>query len=223
MSHLAIFDLDHTLITTDSDNAFPQFLIEEGLMDADYAQAKNAQFYQDYQSGCLNVADFVRFAIEPIKSFSADELAQLHQKFMQKHILPHITPMATTLVESHRAAGDTLLVISSTNEFIITPICQRFGIDNVIGTRLEVDSTGHFTGNIVGTPSLREGKITRLNEWLASRGETLQDYEKTYFYSDSKNDLPLLERVDEPVAVNPDEVLLQVAQERGWAVLNWIK
>ncbi len=222
MSNLAIFDLDHTLITTDSDNAFPKFLIEKGLVDADYANAKNEQFYQDYQAGCLNVADFVRFEIEPIIPFSADELTKLHQEFMQKYIVPHITPMATMLVDSHRAAGDTLLVISSTNEFIITPICQRFGINNVIGTRLEVGADGHFTGNIIGTPSLREGKITRLHEWLDARGETLQNYGKTYFYSDSKNDLPLLEYVDEPVAVNPDEVLLATAQERGWAILNFM-
>lgn len=221
MNNLAIFDLDHTLITTDSDNAFPTFLIEQGLLDADYAQAKNKQFYQDYQNGCLNIADFIRFTIEPLKPLQANELAKLHQEFTKKYILPHITPMAQKLVHQHRTAGDTLLVISSTNEYIITPICHLFGIENIIGTQLETDSQGHFTGNIVGTPSLREGKITRLHEWLTQRGETLDDYDKTYFYSDSKNDLPLLEQVDEPIAVNPDDVLLAIAQTRHWKILNF--
>lgn len=221
MKNLAIFDLDHTLINTDSDNAFPQFLIEKGLMDADYAAAKNAQFYQDYQNGCLNVADFVRFAIEPIKSFSASQLSELHQEFTQKYIVPHITQMAKMRVQSHREAGDELLVISSTNEFIITPICHLFGIENIIGTQLETDANGCFTGEIVGTPSLREGKITRLDAWLAARGETRQSYDKIYFYSDSKNDLPLLEQVSDPVAVNPDAVLLAHAQEKGWAILHF--
>lgn len=222
MKNLAIFDLDHTLINTDSDNAFPQFLIEKGLMDADYAAAKNAQFYQDYQNGCLNVADFVRFSVEPIKAFSASQLAELHRKFTEKHIMPHITQMARTLVRSHQDAGDEVLVISSTNEFIITPICHLFGIENIIGTKLEVDVNGCFTGEIVGTPSLREGKITRLDEWLAARGASRADYAKIYFYSDSKNDLPLLEQVSDPVAVNPDDVLLAHAQAKGWAILYFV-
>lgn len=222
MKNLAIFDLDNTLINTDSDNAFPKFMIEKGLLDAKEAAAKNAQFYQDYQNGCLKVADFVAFQVAPIKPFNRIQLNELHQEFMSKYILPHITQMARMLVQSHREAGDELLVISSTNEFIITPICHEFGIDNVIGTQLEIDATGRFTGNIVGTPSLGEGKITRLNEWLAMRGETLQSYGKTYFYSDSKNDLPLLNVVSDPVAVNPDDVLLAYAQQRDWAILNFI-
>ncbi len=222
MKNLAIFDLDHTLINTDSDNAFPEFMIEKGWLDAEEAAAKNAQFYQDYLNGCLKVADFVAFQIAPIKTFSQAQLNEAHQEFMQKYIAPHITQMARMLVESHRAAGDELLVISSTNEFIITPICHEFGITNIIGTQLETDANGCFTGNIVGTPSLREGKITRLNEWLAARGETLESYGKTYFYSDSKNDLPLLNLVSDPVAVNPDDVLLAHAQQHGWAVLNFM-
>ena len=122
----------------------------------------------------------------------------------------------------HRQAGDELLVISSTNEFIITPICHLFGIENIIGTQLEIGENGRYTGGYIGTPSLKEGKITRLNEWLAARGETLQSYGKSYFYSDSKNDLPLLRHVSDPVAVNPDEVLLQEATEKGWPVLNFM-
>lgn len=222
MNNLAIFDLDHTLINTDSDNAFPQFMIEKGYVDADYAAAQNEKFYQDYQQGCLNVHEFVAFQVEPLKSFNKKQLADLHQEFMQKYIEPHISAMAKMLVKSHQDAGDELLVISSTNEFIITPICHTFGITNIIGTRLETDENGFFTGKVLGTPSLREGKITRLNEWLQENQRRREDYGKIYFYSDSKNDLPLLNEVSDPVAVNPDEVLHQYAQQHGWPVLNFL-
>lgn len=186
MKNLAIFDLDHTLINTDSDNAFPKFLIEQGLLDADYAAAQNEKFYQDYLSGCLNVADFVRFQITPIAHLTPAQRNALHQKFQAQHIAPHAGQAAKDLVNRHRRAGDELLVISSTNEYIIAPICQQiFGIRNIIGTQLETDANGLFTSNIIGTPSLQEGKITRLNQWLAARGETLASYGKTYFYSDS--------------------------------------
>ena len=129
--------------------------------------------------------------------------------------------LGSQLHQSHQAAGDELLVISSTNEFIITPICHTFGIHNVIGTQLEIDADGHYTGNYVGTPSLKEGKITRLNQWLAARNESLADYDKVYFYSDSKNDLPLLRYVNEPVAVNPDAELEAEAKAKGWPILNF--
>ncbi|MDO4433077.1 MAG: HAD family hydrolase [Alysiella sp.] len=221
MKNLAIFDLDHTLINTDSDNAWPQFMMEKGFLDKEVAAAQNAKFYQDYQNGCLNVHEFVAFQIEPMKALSQETLHELHREFTEKYIKPHITAMAKMLVESHRDAGDELLVISSTNEFIISPICHLFGINNIIGTQLEQNAQGRYTGKIVGTPSLREGKIERLNQWLAARGQTWASYGKTYFYSDSKNDLPLLLRVSNPVAVNPDEVLLQHAQQNGWAVLHF--
>lgn len=222
MTNLAIFDLDHTLINTDSDNAWPQFMIEKGLLDAEEAAARNRKFYQDYQNGCLNIREFIAFQTRPVQQLSTDELTVLHEEFMEKYIKPHITEMARMLVESHRNTGDELLVISSTNEFIITPICHLFGIRNIIGTRLETDSQGHYTGNIIGTPSLREGKITRFNEWLEQQGKVLSDYGRTYFYSDSKNDLPLLQYVSDPVAVNADDVLLAHAQKHGWPCLNFV-
>lgn len=222
MTHLAIFDLDHTLISTDSDNAWPQYMIEKGYLDADFAAAQNEKFYRDYQQGCLNVHEFIQFQVAPLKAFSAEQLARMHQEFMQQYITPHIGAMAKMLVENHRNAGDELLVISSTNEFIITPICHAFGITNIIGTQLETDERGHFTGNLIGTPSLREGKITRLDQWLAARGKTRADYDKIYFYSDSQNDLPLLNQVSDPVAVNPDKTLLQHAQQNGWPILNFM-
>lgn len=221
MKNLAIFDLDHTLINTDSDKGWCEFMIEKGLLDAATAAAKNEQFYRDYQNGCLNVHEYVAFQVEPMRRLPRVELDALHREFVDSKIKPHLTAMAKMLVDSHRGAGDELLVISSTNDFVITPICRLFGIEHIIGTTLETDSNGRLTGRIAGIPALREGKITRLNQWLAHRGETLASYGKTYFYSDSKNDLPLLRLVDEPVAVNPDAELLLEAQQKGWAILNF--
>ncbi|KPN71638.1 HAD family phosphatase [Neisseria sp. 83E34] len=221
MKNLAIFDLDNTLINTDSDHSWPQYLMKKGLVDIEYTQKQNDKFYQDYQNGCLNIDEFLKFHLEPLSRFSKEELAKMHEEFVAEFIAPHISMMAKMLVQSHRDTGDELLVISSTNEFIITPICHLFGITNIIGTQLETCSDGRYTGSYIGTPSLKEGKITRLNEWLAARGETLQSYGKTYFYSDSKNDLPLLRLVSDPVAVNPDETLQQEASEKGWPVLNF--
>ncbi len=221
MKNLAIFDLDNTLINTDSDHTWPQYLMKKGLVDVEYTEAQNEKFYQDYRNGCLNIDEFLKFHLAPLKEYSMEQLAEMHREFMAEFITPNITPMQRMLVDSHKNAGDELLVISSTNEFIITPICHAFGIENVIGTQLEIGSDGRYTGNYHGTPSLKEGKITRLNEWLAARGETLDSYDKVYFYSDSKNDLPLLRHVNEPVAVNPDAELLAEAQEKGWPVLNF--
>lgn len=221
MNNLAIFDLDNTLINTDSDHSWPQYLMEKGLVDIEYTRAQNDKFYRDYQQCCLDIDEFLAFHLEPLSRYSREELDAMHREFMQLYILPHITPMQRMLVDSHRAAGDELLVISSTNEFIITPICRHFGIENIIGTQLETGEDGRFTGRYIGTPSLKEGKITRLNEWLAGRGETLESYGKTYFYSDSKNDLPLLRVVSDPVAVNPDEVLSAEAAALNWPVLNF--
>lgn len=222
MKNLAIFDLDHTLINTDSDNGWCNFMIEKGLLDADTAAAKNEQFYQDYKNGCLNVHEYVAFQVEPMKTLSRAELDELHREFVAEKIQRHITAMAKMLVQSHRDAGDELLVISSTNDFVITPICHLFGIHNIIGTELETDAAGHFTGRIKGTPSLREGKIERLQQWLSERGSRMADFGKIYFYSDSKNDLPLLCAVSDPVAVNPDETLQQHAQQHGWPILNFV-
>lgn len=222
MKNLAIFDLDHTLINTDSDNAWPQFMIEKGYLDEKIAAEKNKQFYEDYQKGCLNIHEFIAFQVAPMQSLSHEQLTQLHQEFRQKYIRPHMSAMAKMLVQSHKDAGDELLVISSTNEFIITPICHEFGIENIIGTQLQQDASGRYTGKIEGIPSLREGKIERLNQWLDERHEKLTDYGKTYFYSDSKNDLPLLSIVSDPVAVNPDKELQQHAQQNGWPVLNFM-
>ena len=221
MKNLAIFDLDNTLINTDSDHSWPQYLIKKGIVDAAETEAQNEKFYQDYQNGCLDIDAFLKFHLAPLARFSKEELAEFHREFMAEYIVPHISPMQRMLVQSHQMAGDEMLVISSTNEFIITPICHLFGIHNIIGTQLETGEDGRYTGNYIGTPSLKEGKITRLNQWLAERGETFESYGKVYFYSDSKNDLPLLRIVDEPVAVNPDAELEKEAKAKGWPILNF--
>ena len=221
MKNLAIFDLDNTLINTDSDNSWPQYLMNKGVVDIEFVRTKNDKFYQDYLNGCLDIDEFLQFQLEPLKHFCLEELAHMHGEFTQEFIVPHISSMAKMLVQSHREAGDELLVISATNEFIITPICHLFGIENIIGTQLEMGENGRYTGGYIGTPSLKEGKITRLHEWLSARNKSFDAYEKTYFYSDSKNDLPLLNYVTDPVAVNPDQELLQTALEKGWPVLNF--
>ena len=221
MKNLAIFDLDNTLINIDSGHAWSAFLIKKIPDDAAQTEAQNEKFYHDYQNGCLDIDAFCNFHLAPLARYSKEELAEFHREFMAEYIIPHISPMQRMLVQSHQMAGDETLVISSTNEFIITPICHLFGITNIIGTQLETGTDGRYTGNYIGTPSFREGKITRLNQWLAERGETLESYGKTYFYSDSKNDLPLLRLVDEPVAVNPDAELEKEAKEKGWPVLNF--
>ena len=221
MKNLAIFDLDNTLINIDSGHAWSAFLIKKIPDDAAQTEAQNEKFYRDYQNGCLDIDAFLKFHLAPLARYSKEELAEFHREFMAEYIIPHISPMQRMLVQSHQMAGDETLVISSTNEFIITPICHLFGITNIIGTQLETGTDGRYTGNYIGTPSFREGKITRLNQWLVERGETLESYGKTYFYSDSKNDLPLLSLVNEPVAVNPDAELEQEAKEKGWPVLNF--
>lgn len=219
--NLAIFDLDRTLINCDSDNEWPKYLLKKGLIDQSFVDFERNKYYQDYINGCLNIDEFLKFQLAPLGRFSRAELDKMHNEYLHEFILPHITMMAKMLVQSHRDAGDELLLLSATNEFIITPIAHVFGIENVIGVQLETDSNGNYTGAYVGTPSFKEGKVTRLHEWLQSRGLTMSSYEKIYFYSDSHNDLPLLKEVTDPVAVNPDDKLNSYAQQHGWPVLNF--
>lgn len=219
--NLAIFDLDRTLINCDSDNEWPKYLLKKGLIDLSFVDFERNKYYQDYINGCLNIDEFLKFQLAPLGRFSRAELDKMHNEYLHEFILPHITMMAKMLVQSHRDAGDELLLLSATNEFIITPIAHVFGIENVIGVQLETDNNGNYTGAYVGTPSFKEGKVTRLHQWLQSRGLTMSSYEKIYFYSDSHNDLPLLKEVTDPVAVNPDDKLNSYAQQHGWPVLNF--
>lgn len=213
---LAIFDLDNTLIAGDSDHGWGQFLVDEGAVDAERYRRKNDQFYRDYENGCLDMDTYLRFALEPLRDLEPARLAELHRKFMEAVIAPLWLPRAETLLAEHRAAGDFLLVVTSTNRFIVEPICERLGVDDLIATEPEQEN-GRYTGRIHGVPSYREGKVTRMNEWLKGRDWRL---EEASFYSDSINDLPLLEEVGRPVAVDPDDALRAIAGERGWEIIS---
>jgi len=213
---LAIFDLDNTLLRGDSDHAWGRFLVERHLVDGDVYERENERYYAQYQAGTLDIMEFLAFALAPLARFDRATLETWHQEFMRSKILPMITASARTLVEKHRARGDTLLIITATNRFLTAPIARAFGIDHLLATEPEV-ANGRYSGRVAGTPCYREGKVLRLQEWLRQHGETLGD---SWFYSDSHNDLPLLEIVTHPIAVNPDDILRSTAQARHWPVLH---
>lgn len=214
---LAIFDLDNTLIAGDSDYEWGEFVVRKGLVDAKAYAAQNAAFYQDYQSGTLDIIAYQRFALAPLVGMPVSELTRLHQEFMQTVIMPLALPKALELINSHRQEGHQLLVITATNRFITEPIVRWLGMDEMIATDPAFDAQGHILGDVVGIPSFQEGKIQRLHQWLAHKGMTPDE---TWFYSDSRNDLPLLQQVTHPVAVDPDEVLRDYAQAHGWSVVS---
>lgn len=215
---LAIFDLDNTLLAGDSDHSWGEFLVEQKLVDAHSFKESNDQFYADYCNGTLDIDAYLRFALAPIKNRDASDLDALHQHFMREKIDAMILPKAIGLVESHRAKGHTLLVITATNQFITAPIVKRFGIENLLASEGEIID-GVYTGEPAGTPCFAEGKVERLQQWLASN-ETNEAIEGAYFYSDSRNDLPLLELVDNPVAVDPDPTLEEAAASRNWPIIS---
>lgn len=217
--NLALFDLDNTLLAGDSDYNWSLFLIGEGLLDAEQHQARNEQFYQDYKNGCLDIYAFLKFQLLPLSQHPKVFLDQLHEKYMQQVIRPMMTPKAQALVDQHKAQGDLCLVITATNSFVTRPIAAAYGIDHLIGTDPEMVD-GQYTGGVSGIPSFQQGKVTRLNAWLAERGKTLADYEKSYFYSDSHNDLPLMKLVTHPVAVDADPTLTSYAQTHGWPIIS---
>jgi HAD superfamily hydrolase (TIGR01490 family) len=213
---LAIFDLDNTLLAGDSDYLWGRFLVEKGLVDSENYERENERFYQQYKAGQLDIHEFLRFSLAPLRQHPPQVLNRLRDEFIETRISPLVTNTARQLVEKHREAGDTLLIITATNAFVTHPIATLFGIENLIATEPET-LDGHFTGDVEGEPSFREGKVTRLQQWLEKNAATLQG---SWFYSDSHNDLPLLERVDNPVAVNPDETLAEVAKSRQWPILQ---
>jgi len=216
---LALFDLDNTLLAGDSDFQWGQFLIEEGLLERETHEAKNLQFYEDYKAGNLDIYAFVEFQFKPLMERSRAELDTLHERYMERKVLPMMTEKAKALVEQHRANGDLMVIITATNTFVTNPIARAFGIDHLIGTIPE-EVNGEFTGKVTGTPSFQQGKVTRLNEWLAERGQTLADFETTWFYSDSHNDLPLMKLVNKPIAVDPDPTLKAYAEAHNWPVVS---
>lgn len=220
---LALFDLDHTLIPLDSDYAWGVFTTTMGWTDKQDFLHRNDAFYAAYQAGTLDIHEYVRFATEAVRRQGAERAAQGHAEFMRTVIAPAIQPQALSLVQQHRAAGDILLMVTATNEFVTRPIAQAFGVDELLAVELERDAapdgTGWLTGEIVGIPTFREGKVARMEQWLQQRQLGWGDVQAT-FYSDSINDLPLLEKVSQPVATNPDDKLRAIATQRGWRILD---
>jgi HAD superfamily hydrolase (TIGR01490 family) len=213
---LAIFDLDNTLLAGDSDHAWGQFLVDKGIVDADVYQRANDHFLQQYQQGGLNIDEFLEFAIKPLEAHSKQQLDQWHQQFMIEAIEPIRLPKAEQLLEKHRQQGDYLLIITATNEFVTGPIATSLGVDHILATVPEFIN-GAYTGKVAGIPCFQTGKVERLNQWLTNSGHSLAD---SYFYSDSHNDLPLLEVVDHPIAVDPDPLLTERAQQLGWPIMS---
>ncbi|MDX1732899.1 MAG: HAD family hydrolase [Halioglobus sp.] len=213
---LAIFDLDNTLIGGDSDHLWAQFAAEQGLVDSANFRAQADRFYSDYERGELDIMAYLRFALSPLKGQRVEVAARWHRQFMREKIEPIFLPRAHALLQRHRDSGDELLIITATNRYITGPIASALGVDELIACDAEV-AQGVYTGEPAGVPSYREGKVTRLHEWLQERQLSLHG---AWFYSDSHNDLPLLELVDNPVAVDPDATLLARAREMGWQVIS---
>ncbi len=210
--NLAIFDLDNTLIEGDSDYSWGQFLVEKGLVEGAFYERENQRFYDEYRRGTLDIQEFLRFSLQPLAHNSLDTMLALRQQFIAQKVEPMMLPAARHLLQQHRERGHTLLIITATNRFVTEPIARQLAVDDIIATEPEMVD-GAYTGEVAGTPSFREGKVERLNEWLEARGYNLAS---SWFYSDSHNDLPLLERVTHPVAVDADDTLQQHAEAKGW-------
>lgn len=220
---LALFDLDHTLLTIDSDYSWGVFTTTIGWTDPIDFNRRNDEFFAHYKAGTLDIHDYVRFATDALRRQGADKAATAHAEFMRSVVQPAITPQALALVRRHQQAGDQVVIVTATNEFVTRPIAQAFGVTELIAVELERDSTddgtGWITGEIRGVPSAREGKVTRVEQWLAERKLAWSDVQST-FYTDSINDLTLMEKVTHPVATNPDAALRAIALARGWRILE---
>ena len=217
--NLALFDLDNTILAGDSDYNWSRFLIQEGYLDGAIHAEKNEKFYADYKAGTLDIFAFVEFQFKPLARNPRTVLNQLLKKYVEEVIKPMITEKARALVKRHQDEGDLIIVITATNSFITKPIAELFGIENLIGTDPE-EKEGEFTGKVSGLPSFKEGKVTRLEAWLKGKNLSLASFEKSYFYSDSHNDLPLMQKVTHPVAVDSDDILSEYAQSKGWPQIS---
>lgn len=213
---LAIFDLDNTLLDGDSDYLWGQFLAQQGRVDANFYEKENQRFYDEYVDGTLDIFEFLEFSLAPLSQMSMNELTELHNQFMDKYIRPAITNKSRALIQKHISSKDTLLIITATNLFITAPIAEELGIKNILATEPEIVNN-QYSGKVFGTPCFREGKVERLKDWLKETGGNLAD---SCFYSDSHNDLPLLEMVIKPVAVDPDETLRSHAEMKGWDIIS---
>jgi len=213
---LAIFDLDNTLLSGDSDYLWGVFLGEQGIVDAGFYEKENERFYQEYKDGHLDIMEFLQFSLRPLAENNLQKLLAWRQQFIDEKIRPIIPDASLQLIRQHQARGDTLMIITATNAFVTQPIAQLMGIPHLIATDPEMID-GNYTGQVEGEPSFQYGKVKRLNNWLASNDETLQG---SYFYSDSHNDIPLLDIVDHPVAVDPDDTLRKYATENQWPIIS---
>jgi HAD superfamily hydrolase (TIGR01490 family) len=216
---LALFDLDNTLLAGDSDYEWGQFLVDRGVLERESYEAQNRAYYDQYVAGTLDIHEFLGFALRPLAAHAPADLERWHIDFMATRIRPMIGAPARELVRKHLAAGDLCVIITATNSFVTAPIAREFGVEHLIATEPE-KRNGRFTGKVAGIPCFREGKVKRLDTWLSARGKRLADFIESTLYSDSHNDLALLERVTRPVAVDPDEQLAAAARERGWAVMS---
>jgi HAD superfamily hydrolase (TIGR01490 family) len=214
---LALFDLDNTLLAGDSDFEWAQFLIEQGVLDAEVYEARNQAFYDQYKAGTLDIREFLDFQLKPLARHPRSVLDAWHRDFMVRKILPIMRDSARVLVARHR--NDLRVIITATNSFVTAPIARAFGIEHLIATEPE-QCQGEFTGRVRDTPCFREGKVQRLEAWLALEGRSLDSFEQSWFYSDSLNDLALLNRVTHPVAVDPDDTLREHATRHGWPVIT---
>ena len=217
--NLTLFDLDHTLLPIDSDYSWGEFTIDIGWTDPVVFRRRNEEFFAHYKAGTLDVHDYVRFATDAVRERGAQAAAAAHEEFMRRVIRPNLRESALALVRRHQQAGDTVLIVTATNEFVTRPIAQAFGVSELIAVDLARGPDGWITGEIAGVPSAREGKVVRMEQWLAARSLDWASVNST-FYTDSLNDLALLERVNHPVATNPDDRLRALATERGWPTLD---
>lgn len=213
---LALFDLDHTLLDGDSDSIWFRFLTEQGAVDADQMAEERARHSRDYRAGRMDVAAFYRLVLKPLAEHEPEQLQAWRERFVRERILPRIAAEARSLLQQHRDAGHTLVIVTATNRFITEPIARELGVPHLLATEAEHDGF-RFTGRVAGVPCFREGKLSHLREWLYEENVTPSE---TWFYSDSHNDLPLLEYVDHPIAVNPDAVLTDIATQRNWPVMH---
>lgn len=213
---LALFDLDNTLLAGDSDYLWGCFLADQGIVDKASYERENQRFMDEYNHGTLDIFEFLAFSLKPLKENDPDTLRRLQRQFLKQKIRPIMSPASFDLIDKHRQAGDTLAVITATNSFVTAPIVEAFGIDNLLATEPERNGN-HYTGKVAGTPCFQQGKVTRVQQWLDEHDMSL---EGSWFYSDSHNDIPLLNIVDNPIVVDPDEQLRQLASEQGWPIIS---
>jgi HAD superfamily hydrolase (TIGR01490 family) len=220
MTNLALFDLDHTLIPLDSDYEWGQFLARVGAVEPVAFAKRNADFFAQYQAGTLDPVEYLEFALGTLAQFPRKQLDDWHLQFMDEVIHPVILPSARDLLKRHQDAGDLVAIITATNRFVTAPIVQAFGIEHLIAAEPELDANGALTGKLLGIPTSGAGKVTHTHDWLGARGKTLHDFERSYFYSDSQNDIPLLSAVTHPIATNPNAKLAAHAQAQGWPIIH---